>query len=44
MRVLDCTAPGRFAARSVMRTYLDAIDGLDKRAPAPATPRPPTCT
>lgn len=43
VRVLDCTAPGRFEARDAMRSYLDQIDGLSKSAPAPQPPRPPDC-
>ena len=43
VRVLDCTAPGRFEIRAAMRAELDAIDGLPKGAPAPDPPRPPDC-
>ena len=43
VRVLDCTAPGRFQARQAMRTYLDQIEGLPESAPAPQLPKPPEC-
>ena len=43
VRVLGCTAPGRFKVRRVMRTYLDEIDGLPESGPAPEPPVPPDC-
>lgn len=40
VRVLDCTGPGRFAARTSLRDHLDAIaDGDDPGQP----PAPPDC-
>jgi hypothetical protein len=44
VRVLDCTAPGRFAIRAAMRAYLDEVDDLDDDATAPEPPDAPTCT
>lgn len=43
VRVLDCTAPGRFEMRAALRAYLDAIEDLDDDAPAPQPPKPPDC-
>src|SRR5687768_1929248 len=43
VRVLDCTAPGRFEMREAMRAYLDDIEDLDDDAAAPQPPRPPSC-
>ena len=43
VRVLDCTAPGRFRIRAAMRAELEAIDGLEPHASAPDPPDPPRC-
>lgn len=43
VRVLDCTAPGRFEARRVLREHLAAIDAMGPRDPAPPLPAVPTC-
>ena len=46
VRVLDCTAPGRFAMRRAMRRYLDDVeDARNHSATAvPTPPAPPRCT
>ncbi|MEN3271771.1 MAG: hypothetical protein V7636_532 [Actinomycetota bacterium] len=42
VRVLDCTAPGRFKLRRVMRSYLDDVErSRQKSATAVPTPPPP---
>jgi len=45
VRVLDCTAPGRFQVRQVMRRYLDAIEHARNRSSktVPTPPAPPRC-
>lgn len=44
-RVLTCTAPGRFEARTAMLGLLEAIDSLGPDADEPPEPAPlPDCT
>lgn len=44
-RVLTCTAPGRFEARTAMRDLLVAVDQLEPDAAKPPEPAPlPDCT
>jgi hypothetical protein len=40
VRVLDCTAPGRFQMRRAMRSYLDAVAAA-RRHSGVAVPQPP---
>jgi hypothetical protein len=45
VRVLDCTAPGRFEVRRAMRRELDAVDAARRRSATavPTPPAPPRC-
>jgi len=43
VRVLDCTAPGRFEARRVLRAHLSAIDAMAPGDSSPSLPLLPVC-
>jgi hypothetical protein len=45
VRVLDCTAPGRFQVRRSMRRYLDAVEAARRTSSrlVPQPPPPPRC-
>lgn len=45
VRVLDCTAPGRFEVRRAMRRYLDAVETSRNHSSTavPTPPAPPRC-
>ena len=43
VRVLACTAPGRFEVRRALRGHLEAIDALAPDDPSPPPPQLPTC-
>jgi len=45
VRVLDCTAPGRFQVRTAMRHYLDDVEKARNRSAhaVPTPPDPPRC-
>lgn len=43
VRVLDCTAPGRFEFRRVLRAHLSAIDAMAPDDSSPSLPSLPAC-
>lgn len=43
VRVLECTAPGRFEVRRALRDHLAAIDAMAPNDPPPPPPQLPTC-
>ncbi len=43
VRVLDCTAPGRFEVRRVLGDHLTAIDLMEPLGPVPSLPSVPAC-
>ena len=43
VRVLDCTAPGRFEARQRLRLFVRAVDQLTAHDEVPPLPAPPAC-
>jgi len=43
VRVLDCTAPGRFEAREALRTFLRDVGDTDDTDRAPQPPPAPDC-
>ena len=43
VRVLSCTAPGRFEARAALRELLEAVADLEPDDPVPSPPSPPSC-
>ena len=45
VRVLDCTAPGRFQMRQAMRRYLNAVEVARRTSSrlVPSPPPPPRC-
>lgn len=43
VRVLDCTAPGRFELRQVLRAHLSAIEAMAPDDSSPSLPSLPAC-